>query len=67
MFAILLEVPLIEIPKEIHHFVRLGGGGAEGHQNVVRENYVNELVFPQEKESCFDEISKNHNCMPWQR
>ena len=45
MFAILLEVLLIENREEIHHFAGLGGGGSRGTK-IVNKIFVNKRAFP---------------------
>ena len=45
LFAILFEGFLIQIQKEIHHFVVLGGGGLRGTR-IVNGSSVNKLAFP---------------------
>ena len=37
MFAILVEVFLIEIQEEIHHFAGWKGGGVKGHKNCEQK------------------------------
>ena len=45
MFTILLEVFLIQIQEEIHHFAGWEGGGLRGTK-IVNKDFVNKLAFP---------------------